>query len=332
MKLYPYIFLLFVFSSCDRSFFIEGNAPDVEYGHTIISHGNYLEHKDTIPIVNHKFSYSKEIKEPTYYTITITGHEKGADHNYSIIRSIWLQPGSKVKLDLGAVLSPKVHIEKSPVQEEEEAYRKSKVEAKEYIKTHPDSYLSAYLLNNMLSQSIFLTKTKDTILGWRLYESLSGKIKKSETGKNIRDYLERERALNIGNLFPDFEQNDTAGKPFKLSSLRGKYVLVDFWASWCSPCRAENPNLKKAYEKYQPKGFEIIGVSEDDKKTDWIKAIDDDQLNWLHVSDLKGFGNFAARYYHITGIPDNFLLDRNGKVLARGLRGDALEKKLSELL
>jgi peroxiredoxin len=138
----------------------------------------------------------------------------------------------------------------------------------------------------------------------------------------------------VGAIAPEFTQNDPDGNPVKLSSFRGKYLLVDFWASWCGPCRAENPNVVKAYTKYHDKGFEILGVSLDDEKgrTNWLNAIKKDGLTWKQVSDLKAWNNEAAQLYAIKAIPQNVLLDPSGKIIAKNLRAEALDKKLAELL
>ena len=125
---------------------------------------------------------------------------------------------------------------------------------------------------------------------------------------------------------------DTNGKARKLSDFNGKVVLLEFWASNCVPCRQENPNLVKTYEKYRPKGFEIFAVSQDITKTSWLKAIEKDKLPWLQVSDLKGRDNSASLIYGINAIPDNFLIDQNGIIIARYLRGEKLNDKLDELL
>ncbi|MGA2823021.1 MAG: AhpC/TSA family protein [Bacteroidales bacterium] len=140
------------------------------------------------------------------------------------------------------------------------------------------------------------------------------------------------KRVQIGQPAVDFTMNDTTGKPVALSSLKGKILLVDFWASWCHPCRLENPNVVKAYAGFHKKGFDVLGVSFDRKKDNWKKAIKDDKLIWNHVSDLQNWGNAAGKLYGISSIPANVLLDKDQKIIGRNLRGDALIAKLTELL
>lgn len=138
--------------------------------------------------------------------------------------------------------------------------------------------------------------------------------------------------VKIGDVAPEFTMNDTLGKPFALKQLRGKYVLIDFWASWCAPCRGENPTVVAAYNKFKNKNFTILGVSLDEDKAAWLKAIKDDKLAWTQVGDLKGWYNETVKMYGYEGIPYNVLIDPNGKVLATELRGADLENKLAEVL
>jgi peroxiredoxin len=135
-----------------------------------------------------------------------------------------------------------------------------------------------------------------------------------------------------GKLAPDINMADTSGKPFALSMLRGKYVLVDFWASWCGPCRGENPNVVKAYNKFKDKNFTILGVSLDKDKASWVKAIKDDNLTWYHISDLKYWNSAAVALYGFDGIPYNVLVNPEGQIVGSNLRGEALEMKLGELI
>jgi peroxiredoxin len=135
-----------------------------------------------------------------------------------------------------------------------------------------------------------------------------------------------------GAMAPDFTMNDLDGKPFSLSQLKGKYVLVDFWASWCGPCRGENPNVVAAYNKFKNKNFTILGVSLDENKQKWLDAIKADGLEWKHISDLKQWSSAAVPLYGFDGIPYNVLIDPTGKIIATELRGDALIRTLEEIL
>jgi peroxiredoxin len=148
----------------------------------------------------------------------------------------------------------------------------------------------------------------------------------------LAEEIEKLQRLSIGREAPNFTQNDPDGNPISLDSFRGQYLMIDFWASWCTPCRIENPNIVAAYEKYHDKGFEVLGVSLDRDKSAWLKGIADDNLTWPQVSDLQFWNNEVSRLYSISSIPSSLLLDPNGIIIGKNLRGEELHAKLAELL
>jgi len=144
--------------------------------------------------------------------------------------------------------------------------------------------------------------------------------------------LLRQDPPDVGDIAPNFAMSDTNGKPVSLESMKGKVVLLDFWASWCGPCRMENPNVVRAYQKYKDKGFTILSVSLDNSREKWLQALKKDGLTWTHVSELRGWDTSAGKLYHVTGIPATFLIDKDGKIIARNLRGSALDEMLDRVL
>ncbi len=194
-------------------------------------------------------------------------------------------------------------------------------------------------INNNVNSTVaaFLTTRQMYAMEFAELEELFNKfaepVKNSTYGKKISDKLELMKKTAVGQPFIDFSMADVDGKELRLADYTGKgLLLLDFWASWCGPCRAENPNLVAAYEKYHDKGFEIFGVSFDGNKDKWIEAIEADKMNWIHVSDLKAWQCAAGKLYGIQSIPSNVLIDKEGKIIAKNLRGEELEKKLAEIL
>ena len=179
----------------------------------------------------------------------------------------------------------------------------------------------------LIQTTNFVPYIKDNIAD--LYAILEGPAKKGQLAELIEKSVQSATIGKVGTVLPEFKQNDENGKSVNLSSLRGKYVLIDFWASWCGPCRAENPNVVKAFNAFKSKGFTILGVSLDQDKAKWLDAIKKDGLTWTHVSDLKFWNNAVAQQFGIQSIPANFLIDPNGVIIAKDLRGEDLERFLA---
>lgn len=197
----------------------------------------------------------------------------------------------------------------------------------DFVKSHLNSYMGLYVYyHNLLSRQFDPDELEP------IYQQFSDTLRASELGKLSAEKLAGARRRLNGTKATDFKQTDVHGNMFTLSSLKGKYVLVDFWASWCVPCRAENPNLIKAYQALSDKNFEIVSVSLDNNRDSWLNAIKTDGLPWIQVCDLKGWKNEAALLYGISAVPQNFLIDPNGVIIARDLRGEGLTEKLTTLI
>ncbi|RPE05416.1 AhpC/TSA family protein [Chitinophaga lutea] len=195
----------------------------------------------------------------------------------------------------------------------------------QFIQQHPASYVSLYKLKDLL-------RSKPLADMEQAFARLAPQVRASAAGKLLQEEFDIMHKTEPGQPAMDFTMNTPAGKPLRLASFKGSYVLLDFWASWCKPCREENPALKKAYDRFKDRNFRILGVSLDRDSTAWVKAIATDGLPWEHVSDLGLWDNNAAKRYNIKSIPSNFLIGPDGVIIAKDLNGQQLEEKLSKLL
>ncbi|MEO6454341.1 MAG: TlpA disulfide reductase family protein [Ginsengibacter sp.] len=204
-------------------------------------------------------------------------------------------------------------------------YEKRKVVAS-FVKDHPHSLRSVMAIAENYAYYAEAAEVEP------LYNLLDDNIKNTPTGESVKKLIELYKTVAIGMMAPDITQATPQGTLMSLSSLKGKYALIDFWASWCPPCRRENPNVVKLFNEYKNKGFDIFGVSYDTKKEKWEKAIKDDALTWNHVSDLQGWKNSTSDLYRIKAIPSNLLLDKEGRIIARNIFGKKLADKLADVI
>mgnify|MGYP002610892088 FL=1 len=219
--------------------------------------------------------------------------------------------------------------DQAKIQAVQEAYAKLMTDAQaketELIKANPDSYVSTFVIVSSMGQMEY-EQLKER------YSLLGEKAKASAQGKAIAAQIAKLESTAIGQIAPNFTITTPEGESISLYDIKGKVKLIDFWASWCGPCRGENPHVVEIYKEYHPKGLEIFGVSLDNNKEAWVKAIADDGLVWKHGSDLKGWQSAPAQLYSVSGIPHTVLLDENNKIIAKNLRGDELKQKIAELL
>lgn len=197
-------------------------------------------------------------------------------------------------------------------------------------------FLISYAFNNNASVvSAYIVFRKSYLFNLKTLDSITTNFEKSIHNSRYYTYLSQRvdilKKVDIGQTFVDFTLNDTSGNPVNLSSLKGKYFLMDFWASWCGPCRRENPNVVSVYKDYKNKGFDIIGISFDNNEAKWKQAIIDDSLSWTQVSDLKGWKCEAGKLYGVRSIPHSVLVDPDGIIIAKNLRGEKLREKISEI-
>ncbi len=215
------------------------------------------------------------------------------------------------------------------LQQEEEAIRNTDLDfKKKLIQDNPDAFVSILAVTDMMSMGVPSSEVREH------FEMLSPELQNTSFGTSLKTNLDKRSKTEIGSKAPQFSGPDPDGNELALNDLMGKVTLIDFWAAWCKPCREENPNIVKVYNKYHDQGFNVIGISLDreDQRDRWLKAIEDDNLDWPQISHLQFWQEPIARLYDISAIPAAFILDENGVIVARDVRGPDLERKVQELL
>lgn len=361
----------FAVQAQEKKFTLNGTLPLTTKKYSVLLSWDNGANGDEVKVINGKFVFNGTISEPVFATLTLEEINPKADQPFSRLEyeqntlNLFLDAGiitvvSKTKLWDAVVkgstvvndydryqhqIQPLMRLE-SKFGEVYDAYFKAKNEsmAKQvfglyegmdalyyqeqlsFVKNNPASLVSLYLTEKAIGSN------PDAAKGTPLFNMLTPAMQNSVKGKALSALLERGKKTMVGESAIDFSKPDANGKIITLSAYKGKYVLVEFWASWCAPCRAESPNLVKAYATYHPRNFEIIGVSLDTNQPKWLKAISDDHYTWPQIAVVEDQDSPIANDYGVIGIPFNVLLDPNGIIIARNLRGDALQKKLMEVL
>jgi peroxiredoxin len=288
-----------------------------------LSDGSYVK-IDSAIISNGKFTFNGQLKTKFLKSSISTV-------DYSDRVTLWLETGLTTFAANKGMFN-KADIKGSKIQKKFAELNKLRDTLEQtdqidftFIKQNPNTIISAHTLNSYCN-----LWGKDTVSD--LYKSFSKEVKFSNYGKKIFTFLSLNRNIKIGDKFVDFSQKDTSGKSIKLSSIKSNCILLEFWGSWCGPCREENPSLVKIYKEFKQKGFEVLGVASETNKQQWIKAIMSDSLSWINVTDFKGGDNNAAMIYGVSGYPSNFLIDKNGVIIAKDVYGDDLRNWLLKIL
>jgi thiol-disulfide isomerase/thioredoxin len=311
----------------NNAFVIKGTTPEINmYWFTFENNPNalpnapfFIDQSDINVSINEDSLYNARIKagkEQEYYATYVSMMKKfGAQQ-----QQLYQRYNEAIQRNDGSTIT-QLQSEFATLNEN------VKKTLKDMIKAHPNSPVSGYIIYQEFNNNPNITVSElEEVVSY-----LDPKFLNTKFGKLAQQKLMQINGTSIGKKIMEFVQNDPNGKPVNIRDFEGKYVLIDFWASWCGPCRMENPYVVAAYNKYKDKGFTVLGVSLDQNKNAWLKAIEKDNLSWTHVSDLKGWNNEVAQAFGISSIPQNILIDKQGIIIAKNLRGPSLEAKLKEI-
>jgi len=310
----------------ESSFSLKGKTNNFENG-TVLYLKNNLNEKiiDSTIISNNQFQFNSKISK---FPIRVLLYNK----EFTQWKDIWLEnntmvfDASKSNFKEATITGSKTQVSAEKLYENTAklSYEERNELEKKFVKENPNSIVSAFILS-VYSRDWGKDFSKE------YYEKFAIDIRKSEYGERILNFITLNGDIKIGDKYSDFEMKDKDGNPQKLSNLLGEVTLLEFWASWCSPCRKENPNLVKTYEKFKSKGFKIVAISLDKEKNKWSEAIKKDGLEWPNFCDFKVWESNPSLIYGVYEIPDNFLIDKRGEIVARNISGEELNKKLAEL-
>jgi len=326
-----FLIITLILTSCNQvkksEFSITGTTNELKNGTILYLFDSSTEKIiDSVKVQNNKFKFTKNLQNYPLHAVL-------RNNNNSLYKRFWLENkpmifnASNRNFENAEIVGSDSEIAFDNLYKAVDTLPRKKREKllMDFIKTHSDDILGSYVLS-------------EWYISWKkertepLFNQFSEKNKNSVYGKEIRKYIESNKNPKVGEKYVDFESTDQYGKKSKLSEIKGKLTLLEFWASWCAPCRKDNKNLVSYYNEFEPLGFEIFQVSLDDSKEKWLEAIKQDNIQWTNVSDLKLWKNNGAMIYGINLLPSNFLIDENGIIIARDIRGPELEEKIKEIL